>query len=92
MLASAMLSVPDQMLARDYVRELGSANIFSVKTLDQLEFGVPQGEEGSCYARTEVCYLEEDLSNLDLILGVLIDWVENTTVFDPFEYFEIREA
>lgn len=42
MLASAMLSVPDQMLARDYVRELGSANIFSVKTLDQLEFGVPQ--------------------------------------------------
>lgn len=37
-------------------------------------FAYKRGKQGSCYARTEVCYLEEDLSNLDLILGVLIDW------------------
>ena len=49
--------------------------------------GVTTGEEwiffayrtgddgGSCYARTEVFHVGEELENIDWILGVLIDWV-----------------
>ena len=40
-------------------------------------FAYKRGDRGSCYARTEVYELEENLSNLDWILGVLIDWVLN---------------
>ena len=34
-----------------------------------------RGKQGSCYGRTEVFHVGEDSSNLDWILGVLIDWV-----------------
>ncbi|KAI1786993.1 hypothetical protein LXA43DRAFT_896901 [Ganoderma leucocontextum] len=122
-IASAIIDSPDEVLKPERYRKLGSANIFAAKTLDRLEFGVPQcvlaaaswchyggeevmrggvttgdqwiffaykrGDQGSCYARTEVFRVGEDLSNLDWILGVLIDWVEDATVFDPFEHFDL---
>ncbi|TBU53228.1 hypothetical protein BD310DRAFT_938473, partial [Dichomitus squalens] len=52
-------------------------------------FAYKRGEQASYYARTEVYQINDDLSNLDWILGVIIDWVENTGVYDPFEYFQI---
>ncbi len=43
-------------------------------------FAYKHGEQGNCYARTGIYQLEKDLSNLDLILGILIDWVRSATV------------
>ncbi|KAM5541324.1 hypothetical protein V8D89_004878 [Ganoderma adspersum] len=52
-------------------------------------FAYKRGDRGSCYARTEVFHVGEDLENLDWILGVLVDWVEDARVFEPFEYFDV---
>ena len=38
-------------------------------------FAYKRGEQASYYCRTQVYQIKEDLSNLDWILGVIIDWV-----------------
>ncbi|RDX46782.1 hypothetical protein OH76DRAFT_1355485 [Lentinus brumalis] len=49
----------------------------------------PKGGEYAKYARTEVLDVGKDAENLELILGVLVDWIENAEVFGPQKYFYI---
>ncbi|KAI0756420.1 hypothetical protein C8Q80DRAFT_1278262 [Daedaleopsis nitida] len=52
-------------------------------------YQAPKGSDYAKYARTEVLDLGKDAENLDLILGILIDWIENAEVFGPQKYFYI---
>ena len=40
-------------------------------------FAYKRGEQRNCCARTGVYKVGEDCSNLDFILGILVDWVSN---------------
>ncbi|KAI1794312.1 hypothetical protein LXA43DRAFT_1116233 [Ganoderma leucocontextum] len=53
-------------------------------------FAYKRDAETSYYARSNLVqvWVNEDLSNVNMILGILIDWVENMGVCDAFEYFK----
>ncbi|TBU29777.1 hypothetical protein BD309DRAFT_654178 [Dichomitus squalens] len=52
-------------------------------------YQAPKGGDYAKYARTEVLDIGKDAENLDLILGILVDWIENSEVFGPQKYFYI---
>ncbi|KAM5539983.1 hypothetical protein V8D89_006486 [Ganoderma adspersum] len=52
-------------------------------------YQAPKGSDHAKYARTEAIDIGKDAENLDLILGILVDWIENAEGFGPQKYFYI---
>ncbi|KAH9932090.1 uncharacterized protein BXZ73DRAFT_90022 [Epithele typhae] len=52
-------------------------------------YQAPKGNDYAKYARTEVLSVGRGGEGVELVLGVLIDWVENAEVFGPQKYFRI---